>query len=229
MGRDDWGERQVAGVKAKKTLHYKETKTPEKPPEKIPVLLLISPNFKRVKTEMSSILEKAGKKLACDGVELYRQAVNRLSTDLKGKVICLLISDQVEDCYATTQGDFPMWKDTVLRYQDNYIESWIEKIAEAQFPSTLTVITYFRRSKGKMSEEEIERIEDEFEELTKDSNINHKPCKTQEEVNKVVDKDIIGSALQQQQQRDKMKTFMRGRNQLLQKAKKVTNDAMRRR
>lgn len=230
MGRDDWSDRQVVGVKAKRELHYGEPKNAEKAnQEKVPVFLIISPLFKKVQMSMQDIMEKAGKKIICDGVELYRQAQNRLNTDLKGKVVGLVITDHAEDCYAATQSDFLMWKDTILKYQDNYIESWIDKISDELFPTTLTVITYFRRSKGKMSDEEIEKIEDEFDSLKEEHNINHKPCKTEDEVKKVVDTDLIGMALKQQQQKTKMQSFMRGRNQLLQKAKKLTADARKKR
>lgn len=225
MAREEWSERQVAGVKAKHSLHYGDSKNAGKSDEIIPVLLVISPVFMKVKLLLDQIMEKAGKKLLMEGVELYRQAQNRLHSDLKGKVIGLVVTDQAEDCYAATQSDFLMWKDTVLKFQEDYIDHWIDRIAAEQFPTTLTVITFFRRSKGKMSVEEIERIENEFEALKQEHNINHKPCQTVEEVKKVVDKDIIGMALQQQQQKGKMKTFMHSRNQLLQKAKKLTRDA----
>ncbi len=226
MAKEDWADRQVAGVKAKRSLHYGDSKGSNKSEaEKIPVILLVSPEYKRVQMELKEILTKGGKHIASDGVELYRQAQNRLSGDLKGKVIGLVITDKPDDCYAPTKLDFPMWKETVLKYQDDYIENWIQQIAADMYPSTLTVITYFRRSKGQLSDEEIENLEDEFEALQQENKIKYRPCQTQEEVEKVVDKDLIGMALKQQQQKDRMKSFMRGRNQLLQKAQKLTKDA----
>jgi len=227
MSRDERIDRRSAGTKSQRTLSYDKSRNAHEDKPRVPTILTISPKCRYIQEVLKLILHKGGKQLGCEGVELYRQSIDRLKKDLKDCVVTLVISDKPEDCYAASRSEFPLWKETVISFQDNYMQEWAEEIRDGIYPESLTVITYFRRNKGKLPDEEIRQFEQEFEDLQKEHHIFHKACKTEEELMSVVDCEVADKFLKQMQQKDKLKTLTMGRDQKLAKAKHITKMAMK--
>ena len=226
MNRDERIDRRSAGTKRQRTLPYDKSRNSQEDKPRVPTILTISPVCRYIQEVLKLILYKGGKQLDCEGVELYRQSLERLKKDLKDCVVTLVITDKPEDCYSTSRSVFPLWKETILSFQDNYMQEWAEEIEDGIYPESLTVITYFRRNKGKLPDEEIQQFEQEFEDLQKEHNIFHKDCKTEEELMTVVDCEVAEKFLKTMQQKSKIKTLTMGRDQKLAKAKHITKIAM---
>lgn len=227
MTDDSRNEKRVAGVKAR---HLQNARTGHHAhgggdAPRFPAILIVSPWHRRVAVILTDILNRSRKNLECAGVDLYRQAMARLTGDLQQRVVALVITDQPDDCHSAGESGSPMWKESIHRFREDYLASWAEDIEKERLPANLTVITYFRTKKGKLSLEEIEAIEGEFGEFAEAAGLNHKPCMDDEELRRFVDKDVVDMVLKRQHQMDKVKTLTRSREQKIARAKKVTNEA----
>ena len=230
MSAEERLDPRVGGVKAKHMLnvrdsHHEGVKADE---PVVPVLLIISPWHQRISILLQDILQKSGKHLECVGEELYRKSLSRLNADLSHRVVGLVVTDKPDDCYAPSRSEYPLWKEALVNFQQDYLESWKKEIEDEVFPGKLTVISYFRTKKGKLSEEEIERIEEEFAALPSESSIELYSCLSEDEIQKMVDQTVVGMVLERQQQRVKIKKLTRTRTQKIARAKKVTKDAVKR-
>lgn len=217
-------ERRIGGIKAK----YVDSDTGSagsKNEQLLPAILVISPNHRRIGMILQSILEKQGKHLDLAGVELYRQAISRLQADLSSRVVALVITEIPDDHYASTRESLPMWQSLISVCQQMYQRTHAKEIGDGIYPLNLTVITLFRGRQGKMSDEEIEKIVQEFEAYQNQVGMTHKPCQSEAELQNAVDQDVLGFVIQRHRQTEMIRKYDRNRTQKIAKAKKITKDA----
>ncbi len=220
-------DRRIGGIKAKRLLGLGENShsSNKEKLDEVCVILVISPWSNRIINVLQGILKRGGKKITLTGVELYRQALARLNSDLANRVVALVITDRPDDYKAPARGNKPLWKEAIVHFQQNYLEGFAKEIGQEIFPPFLTVITMFKSHKGKLNEAEIQQLEKEFYEFKKENQFKNISCENEEELQNVVDKEIIDMVLKQQRQRDQIKKYERSRQQKIAKAKTITKNA----
>ncbi len=222
----DKHSKRIAGVKAKHMQSLGENEISGDKREEYPIhlVMIISPICNRISLFLRDLFKKHQKYFLCDGVELYRQAVAKMNHPIGQRTVALIITDQPDDYHLVSEHGVPYWKETVAAFQSAYHEKFAAEIEEEVLPQNLTVITMFRHRKGKLSETEVESIEQEFEKLKEEMQLEHKACESEEELRDIMENQVE-EMVERFRQRESLRKFQRNRNQRLAKAKKITKDA----
>ncbi len=223
-------ERRIAGIKAKRLRTAGETNQYIKKNGRIeprPVIFVISTEKNRIINILKPIVQKAGKHIELTGEELYRQSLTRRTGDISNRVVTLIITDQPDDHHAVGRSEIPLWQEAIAVYQNDYLEGYAEDIEKNLVPENLTVITIFKTKQGKLSDEEVKVIDEEFKAYQEKINVKHVQCESEEELANVVDKDVVGMFLERFRKTEGLRRFERSRGQKLAKAQKATKDARR--
>jgi len=219
--------KRVAGVKANYLLEAGDSYHVQDKNQRLEpyIVLIVSPINKRIALFLRDLFLKARKFLHCDGVDLYRKALRYLGLNQAHRVIALIITDKPDDHQSLSDNNIPLWKETILNFQQIYQEANAEDIKNNIFPANLTVITLFKHKNGKMKDSEIEALEREFQQLQEEIAINRLPCESEEELQTAVNDTVIGSVVTKFKQSENLRKYERKRNQKLAKAKKIIKDA----
>lgn len=223
-------EKRLAGIKAKRFMDESDSDhTKQKNMlDLAPIVLIISPWYNRIAMVLRSITVRAGKFLDLEGVDLYRKALGRLHSESGDRVAALIITDRPDDYGVAGTNEFPIWKECIINYQQNYIQNFAKEIGDDILPASLTVVTMFADHKGKLAAEEIEQMEEEFSQLQQDAQFNRIHCENEEELKEAVNKEVVDVVLKRQRQKENVKKFERNRQQKISKAKTVTKSAHQR-
>ncbi|RJP19210.1 MAG: hypothetical protein C4527_26865 [Candidatus Omnitrophota bacterium] len=227
MSFDIKPDRRVGGIKAKRLLEIgnNQNVADKENPEDVSVILVISPWHNRIISVLKTILIRGGKNLSLAGVELYRRALSRIHGDLANRVVALVITDRADDCYAPGRGEKPLWQETILSCQEEYVTSFAKEIGKEIFPPYLTVITLFKSQRGRLSPHEIDKIEKEFNEFKQENEFKQINCFSELELQDTLDKEVISMVIKRQKQREHIKKYERTRAQKIAKAKNITRNA----
>lgn len=203
--------------------HFVEAKKEEE--ETYPAILIVSPYHRRVSLLLDRILKEHKKELSCTGVDLYRQALNQIKGVLSQRLVALIITDMPDDYRAMGTDNLSLWKGVISIGQQNYQEAFAKEIKEEIFPSALTVITVFQDRKGKLSEEEISSIMEEFTTYMQINSLRHIQCPSETDLPDVLNSEVVTSVIKRYRQSASIRKFERNRVQKIAKAKKLTGDA----
>lgn len=203
--------------------HFVEARKEEE--DSYPVILIVSPYHRRVSLLLDRILKEHKKELSCTGVDLYRQALSQIKGSLSQRLVALIITDMPDDYKAAGTDNLSLWKGVISVGQQNYQEAFAKEIKEDIFPAALTVITVFQDRQGKLSEEEIASITEEFTTYMQVNSLRHILCPSESDLPDFVNREIVSSVIQRYRQSAPIRKFERTRVQKIAKAKKLTGDA----
>lgn len=186
---------------------------------------VISDKPGRVISFLEPLLAKHGKFFEFHGFDLYRHAIEFTHLPTARRTVALVLTDGPEDRLQGSENGLERWKETIVTFSETYLEQFTDEISEDHLPATFTIVLLFHEKYGKLSEEELQKMEEEFLQFHEGRNFAVRSCHSEEDVVGTIEEEVIQRVLKRHTLTKIIKAAGKSRNRQIAKATKATREA----